>query len=209
MKPFYLKLVCLSLVTMGFALTEANAGDSAEDIVGGRCAVCHGLEGESTSSQFPKLAGQHAAYLEKQLLDFQSGKRKSDTMGAQVKGIPVGDLKAISLYFSQKKSEPYLTKDVDLQGVGRYIYTKGNPYSGVPPCASCHSTEGFGTERLPRLASQSARYVAAQLKQFDQRVRTNDNEVMFGIAGKLTELETLGVAEYISTLPQINGVRLH
>ena len=35
------------------------------------CIACHGTDGNSLVSQFPKLAGQHAEYLAKQLHDFK------------------------------------------------------------------------------------------------------------------------------------------
>jgi len=39
------------------------------------------------------------------------------------------------------------------------------------------------------------------VKEFTQRRRTNDNEVMHAVAQKLTAMETRAVAEYLSTLP--------
>ena len=66
------------------ALADAKADQArAEEIVSGRCFLCHGMEGESASPVFPRLAGQHAEYLARQLGDFKSGKRKSDTMKPQ------------------------------------------------------------------------------------------------------------------------------
>ena len=63
------------------ALADAKADQTrAEEIVSGRCFLCHGMEGESASPVFPRLAGQHAEYLARQLGDFKSGKRKSETM---------------------------------------------------------------------------------------------------------------------------------
>jgi cytochrome c553 len=44
------------------------------------------------------------------------------------------------------------------------------------------------------------RYTESQLKSFNKRERTNDNEIMHSIASKLTELEVKAVALYISTL---------
>lgn len=46
------------------------------------CAGCHGANGKSVISIYPSLAGQHAAYIVKQLKDFQSGARKDPTMSA-------------------------------------------------------------------------------------------------------------------------------
>jgi cytochrome c553 len=176
------------------------AADPGEALVSNRCAICHGAEGESSSSIFPRLAGQHADYLVKQLNDFQSGKRKSDTMNVQVQDLKPEEIRLAARYFSSKISSAHETQDGELHGLGRNIYNKGNPDSGVPACASCHGTQGLGAPQLPRLAGQHARYVSAQLKQFNRRERTNDNEIMHSIAAKLSELEIIGVAEYISTL---------
>ena len=57
-----------------------------------------------------------------------------------------------------------------------------------------------GTETLPRLAGQHARYTERQLKLFEKRERTNDNAVMHTVAAKLTELEIKAVASYVSGL---------
>ena len=76
----------LSALLAGTALAllalPAQAADlkRAEEIVGGRCFLCHGMEGEAASALYPRLAGQHADYIAKQLADFKSGRRKSDTI---------------------------------------------------------------------------------------------------------------------------------
>ena len=67
-------------------------------------------------------------------------------------------------------------------------------------CTACHGGRGHGSETLPRLAGQVASYLAAQLRSFGARSRTNDNAVMHGIAAKLSELELKAVAAYISGL---------
>jgi cytochrome c553 len=90
--------------------------------------------------------------------------------------------------------------DADLAQVGRFIYLRGNPYSGVAACATCHGPNGHGTDTLPRLAGQHAQYTENQLKQFNKRERTNDNSIMHTIASKLNELETKAVASYLSGL---------
>ena len=81
-----------------------------------------------------------------------------------------------------------------------YTFERGNQFSGLAACSTCHGPKGLGTPQLPRLAGQHPRYIEDQLKQFNKRERTNDNAVMHTIASKLSELETHAVAEYISTL---------
>lgn len=82
--------------------------------------------------------------------------------------------------------------------MGRYIFNRGNAYSGIPSCASCHGGNGHGTDALPRLAGQHALYLETQLKKFNSRERTNDNTIMHSMASKLTELEAKAVSSYIS-----------
>lgn len=171
----------------------------AQEIVNGRCSLCHGAEGESASPIFPRLAGQHPEYIAKQLADFKNGRRKG-TMNDQAAELNDEEMKALGVFFSEKKPKSYTIREEDLGAVGRYVYQKGNPYSGVAACASCHGPKGDGTVQLPRLAGQHAAYLEAQLKDFNKRERTNDNAVMHAIASKLTELEIKAVTLYISGL---------
>ena len=172
----------------------------AEEIVSGRCFLCHGMEGEAASQVFPRLAGQHGEYLARQLGDFKSGKRKSETMKPQSEELTPAEMKALGVYFEKKKAPANTPTDTEILAVGRYIFSKGNTFSGLPSCASCHGAKGSGTPQLPRLAGQHPRYIEDQLKQFNKRERTNDNAVMHTVASKLTELEAHAVAEYIATL---------
>lgn len=172
----------------------------AEEIVSGRCFLCHGMEGESASPVFPRLAGQHSEYIAKQLGDFKSGKRKSDTMKPQAEELTPQEMKSLGAFFETKKVGGRAVKDAELVAVGKYVFNRGNQFTGLPSCASCHGPKGLGTPQLPRLAGQHPRYIEDQLKQFNKRERTNDNAVMHTVASKLSELEMHAVAEYIATM---------
>jgi cytochrome c553 len=171
-----------------------------QEIVTGRCALCHGPEGESASAVYPRLAAQHPDYLQKQLKDFRDGRRKSDTMSEMAKDLKDEDVVVLAGYFSGKKAGARQPGDVDLAAVGKYIFLRGNSFSGVPACSSCHGPTGAGTAQLPRLAGQHPAYVETQLKEFNKRERTNDNAIMHTVASKLTELETKAVSVYIGGL---------
>jgi cytochrome c553 len=172
----------------------------AEEIVSGRCFLCHGLEGESASPVFPRLAGQHSEYIAKQLADFKSGKRASDTMKPQAEELTPVEMKSLGAFFQAKVVGARPAKDQELLAVGKFVFNRGNQFSGLPACSTCHGAKGLGTPQLPRLAGQHPRYIEDQLKQFNKRERTNDNAVMHTVASKLSELETHAVAEYIATL---------
>lgn len=193
-----LKKTLIALVlALGSSWVQADQA-RAQKIVSGSCFLCHGENGESASEVFPKLAGQHANYIAKQLENFKSGKRKSTAMADMSSRLNADDMLALGQYFESKPAAPEAVKDADLAAVGRYIFNNGNHFSGVPACASCHGKEGLGTADLPRLAGQYASYIETQLMLFNQRERTNDNAVMHAIVSKMTPLEMAAVAAYIS-----------
>jgi cytochrome c553 len=183
------------------AQTETVASDQrVMEIVESRCALCHGREGVSSSPIYPRLAAQHPDYLFKQLQDFRDKRRKSDTMGDMVKGMKDEEFRGLAAWFSNRKPAFRQPSDAELADVGKYIFSKGNAFAGVPACASCHGPKGYGTQQLPRLAGQHPAYLESQLKEFGDRERTNDNAVMHSVASKLTALETHAVAVYIGGL---------
>lgn len=199
-----LAVSCAAGLAMPLAIASGELPDvdlaRAAEISGGRCALCHGPEGDSSSPLYPRLAGQHHQYIAKQLADFQSGRRQSDTMNGMAQDLTKDEMLALGVYFEKKPTKARPARDEELAAIGRFIFHRGNEYSGVAACTGCHGDNGHGTEALPRLAGQVPRYTESQLKSFNKRERTNDNEIMHSIASKLTELEVKAVALYISTL---------
>ncbi len=198
MQQFTRALVMLTaLVHAGLAAAQADEA-RAKKIIGGSCFLCHGAEGESASEVFPRLAGQNAEYIAKQLENFKSGKRKSSAMASMVTELTPEDMLALGQFYASRPPHKEDAKDKPLAAVGQYIYHVGNKFSGVPACASCHGNDGAGSTTLPRLAGQHAAYLDNQLKQFTKRERNNDNAVMLSIAEKMTPLEMAAVSEYLS-----------
>lgn len=180
-------------------VAHAQADEArAKKIIGGSCFLCHGAEGESASEVFPRLAGQNAEYIAKQLENFKSGKRKSSAMAPMVAELSPDDMAALGRFYSSRPPHKEAPKDAPLAAVGQYIYSQGNRFSGVPACASCHGPDGAGSNALPRLAGQHAAYLDNQLKQFNKRERNNDNAVMHTVVEKMTPLEMAAVSEYLS-----------
>ena len=107
-------------------------------------------------------------------------------------------MKVITLRDGKGGKDRRVPLDADLAGVGRFVFTRGNPFTGVAACSACHGVNGAGTDKLPRLAGQHAEYVERQLKAFDKRERTNDNAVMHNIVVKMTPQEMAAVSEYLS-----------
>ncbi len=195
-------MLALALLATALLATAVQAADHtrALEIVSGKCFICHGTDGESSSPVFPRLAGQHAAYVARQLADYKSGRRKSSQMQPMVDDLGAQDFAALGRFFESRPVMAHPVEDSELAGMGRFIYNRGNPFSGVAACSACHGPAAHGTESLPRLAGQHAQYTENQLRQFARRERANDNAVMHAIASKLTELETKAVSAYISGL---------
>jgi cytochrome c553 len=74
--------VLLSLACAGPS-PAANAPSSGRLKAQQVCAACHGPDGNSTSDQFPRLAGQREAYLQAALRAYRDGLRNDPTMRAQ------------------------------------------------------------------------------------------------------------------------------
>jgi cytochrome c553 len=189
----------LSLGLFSSAASAQADEARAKRIAGGSCFLCHGANGESTSEIFPRLAGQHAEYTAKQLAAFKSGQRKSTAMAEMVAKLTPDEMLALGRYYEKMSLPREEAKDPQLAAMGRYLYHNGNKFSGVPACASCHGANGEGAANLPRLATQFSGYLHTQLKSFNKRERTNDNVVMHVVAEKMTELEMVAVAEYLSS----------
>lgn len=95
------QLICsliLSLLAFGASATPNVAEQKAA-----ACAACHGETGVSAVPMYPNLAGQKAAYLEKQLKAFKSGSRTDPTMNAMAKSLSGEDIKLLAEYFSTMK----------------------------------------------------------------------------------------------------------
>lgn len=198
--------IALAALALPWAPPARAAEDSAamiaraEKIVHGKCFICHGIEGETSSQAFPRLAGQHAIYTARQLADFQSGRRKSGTMRPMVDDLAAEDFAALGAYFESRPVESHPVADEALARSGRGIFEGGKPAAGVPACTSCHGPQGHGTDTLPRLAGQHALYIENQMRAFVGRERSDEGGAMRGIAAGLSEAELKAVASYISGL---------
>ena len=189
----------LSLLATPAVAQEAQLA-RAKAIVAGSCFLCHGMQGEAASELYPRLAAQNAAYIAKQLANFKSGERTSKTMQPMVAALTPEDMRALALYFSGQRSVPHAPTDAMLAARGGEIYQKGGAATEVAACIGCHGERGHGSEKLPRLAGQVASYLAAQIRSFGTRERTNDNALMHTIAARMTPAEIEAVAEHLSGL---------
>lgn len=196
--PAFRVLALLMSLAAWPALADPMA--RAEALVKERCAVCHGVAGESSSPVFPRLAGQHAEYMARQLADFHSGRRASATMKPIVQNLQPEDFALLGQWFEKQPVHAHAPADPALSNAGKVLFHNGNPANRIPACSICHGDDGAGAENLPRLAGQHALYTLKQLRDFHQRERTNDNRVMHSVARRMSEQEMKAVAAYLSGL---------
>ncbi|HCH23947.1 MAG TPA: cytochrome C-555 [Oceanospirillaceae bacterium] len=95
-------LACLPLLT----LPAHAAGDAAAGAAkAAMCVGCHGVDGNSVVPMFPKLAGQHAVYLESAMKAYQSQERKGGNavqMYGMVANLSDQDIADLAAHFASK-----------------------------------------------------------------------------------------------------------
>lgn len=196
----------LVTATGGAAFGAGPVTPVADDIATGaqlaatHCAACHGANGQGVTPDFPSLAGQNERYLAKQLRDFASGVRDSTVMDSKAAVLSECSIRALAKFYQSQQPRATSASDRLLADAGAFVYERGNPYSGLPACVSCHGTGGRGNAELPRLAGQNPRYIERQLKLFAERSRANDGAIMSMVASRLSELELKAVAEYLGAM---------
>lgn len=166
------------------------------------CAACHGSDGNSVNPEWPKLAGQHASYTHKQLMDYKSGRRQNALMSGQVANLDEQDMWDLAAFYAQQQISPG-TADESVAERGERIYRGGIPAQGVPACIACHGPTGNGNPAamFPVVASQHARYSADQLRYFRSGQRANDNgRMMRNVAARMSDADIEAVSQYMAGL---------
>jgi cytochrome c553 len=196
-----------TLVGIGILLT-VPAGLRAQGNVPAAVAVCLPCHGPALDAAppapgappIPKLDGQHAAYIIKQLREFKAGKRKNDLMVPILAKLSSRQFPALAAHFASQQAAPRPVENAQLVERGRVVYEEGKPADGVPACVGCHQSNAVGASRYPRLAGQRQTYVVQQLTNFKTGARTNDRaHVMRSIAAKLSDEDMRAVAEYVAS----------
>jgi len=158
------------------------------------CAACHGVDGNSTNPQYPKLAGQTARYIYIQLKDFKEGRRKDPQMSPMAANLSKEDMWAIGEYFESQKQAPS-TYQVEGDKVA-----KGRQIAVDALCTMCHLGGFLGQNEVPRTAGQHYEYIVKQLQDFRARNRTNDAGSMAAYTRGLTDDQIDKLAQYITNL---------
>ncbi len=158
------------------------------------CAACHGVDGNSTNPQYPKLAGQTARYIYIQLKDFKEGRRMDPQMSPMVANLSKEDMWAIGAYFESQKQAPSTYK---VEGAK---VAEGRKIAVDALCTMCHLGGFTGQNEIPRVAGQHYEYIVKQLKDFQDKNRTNDAGNMSSVMRGLSDEDIDKLAQYITNL---------
>jgi cytochrome c553 len=141
------------------------------------CVACHGSKAEGNATlNAPAIAGQDAAYLERQLRNFRSdrrGRHKSDALGAQMRAAAamLADDAAVAKVATYVATLPKTIVAAPARGD---LHNGNNLYHGK--CGACHggAAEGNPALKAPRLAGLDAAYIKRQFANFRDGVRGTD-----------------------------------
>lgn len=211
MKRFFLGAAIICASTVAMAQGDADAGKQKT----AACAACHGSDGNSAAAAFPKIAGQNAKYIAKQLTDMkkthEEGGRVVPEMTALVKNLSEQDIADIAAYYAEQTAQGGAA-DPKLVEKGESVYRGGNPEKGLASCTGCHGPDGKGNAGAgyPSLTGQYAGYTEKQLKAFRKgseepeadgsRINDGDTSIMRDIASRMSDLEIRAVASFIAGL---------
>lgn len=206
MKRFLLAAVSAGLVATTPGALAADPG-KAKTIATTVCGACHGADGNSSISVNPKLAGQQADYIYKQLKNFKGAEGKAPErlnpiMNGMAAGLSDDDMKNLAAYYNAQKRKPEVAKNSETIEYAQKLYRAGDAAKGLPACAACHGPSGAGMPaQFPLIAGQFAEYTEAQLRSFRAGERANDtNNMMRLVTIKMTDPEIKAVSDYIAGL---------
>ena len=177
---------------------DAAAGQAKSAL----CGSCHGVDGNSLMAMNPKLAGQSARYMVKQLQEFKSGARESAIMSSMVLSLSDQDMEDIAAWYSSQQPTIQGANPESIELAER-LYRGGNSEIAVAACSACHSPTGKGNAPagFPLLSGQHAEYTLQQLKNFRSGARQNDGSAMMRtVVERLTDKELEALASYVSGL---------
>src|SRR5215470_2425418 len=175
------------------------------------CAACHSLDGISAMARFPKLAGQRAAYIVKQVRDFRDGRRSNDggQMQASASNIDDNDLAKTAAYFASLPPPPpdgSLETNGEEWRRGAKLFQDGDAASGIASCGSCHDNAESKRPDAPLLKAQHAAYLAKQLGDWRSGERQNDlSQIMPAVAAKLSDRDISALATFLASQPRLHS----
>jgi len=202
-------LAAASLANASEHAKEAPAADPAKGqaIASTVCAACHAADGNSVIPVNPKLAGQHAEYLLKQMKNFKAAggkpaERVEPVMNGMIAPYDEAQMRDLAAWFASQQQKGEKAKNRATIEAGQKLYRAGDTSKGLPACAACHGPAGAGIPaQYPRIQGQHADYIEKQLKAFRDGTRSNDPARMMSVVTlKMTDAEIKAVSDYVAGL---------
>jgi cytochrome c553 len=163
------------------------------------CEGCHRKDGSGRANGiYPRLAGQHARVVLKQLVDIRSGRRHNPDMAPLV-AEPVLGLQAMADIAAYVQGLPVAANNGKGTGndvaLGKQLYDRD--------CAVCHGAAGQGDAAAfnPMVAAQHHRYLLRELVNIGDGSRKNSHAEMVRVIKPYQTAELEAVADYMSRLP--------
>lgn len=162
------------------------------------CQGCHRKDASGrVSGAYPRLSGQHATVLMKQIADIRSGQRSNPKMEPFISDhvLTPYEIADIALYLQGLPISATIGK-----GPGTGIETGKQLYE--KDCASCHGAmgEGNAVKFFPMVASQHYRYLLREVQFIRDGYRRNANPDMVSVIKPYTSADLEAVADYMSQL---------
>ena len=184
---------------------DAKTGETKAAV----CAACHGMDGNPSDKQYPKLAGQNEAYIARQLGLFKSQARQNPIMLGFASTLSAQDAHDVGAFFATKTALPGVADDKYVER-GQALYRGGDAKLGVPACMACHGPDGRGMAGagFPQLGGQWADYVQTKLKEFKGGTHwgnDTDAQIMPTIAAKLSDEDIAALASYVEGLHAVDA----
>jgi cytochrome c553 len=170
------------------------------------CEACHGTHGEGmAAAHVPRIAGQSADYLLKQLDDYARGSREDPVMNTFAKQLTAQQRSELAERFASMSAPRIAQTPIPGQAQlarGHQLAHQGDETKRVPACNGCHGPDGTGVAHAaPYLAAQSAQYLAGALKAFRQGTRKNDSGLLMrSVAERLDDADIDAVSGYFGSL---------
>jgi len=169
------------------------------------CQGCHKADAAGvTEGVYPRLTGQHASVLIKQITEIRAGIRNNPKMLPFVEdpAIAMEEIGDIAAYLNSLTSVRENGKGAeDLSAQGKKIYEANK-------CARCHGDHGQGdaAKAFPAIAAQHYDYLIREMKWIRQGVRGNSHPEMVKAIAKFSQSDFEAVASYLSRLPDYRTV---
>ena len=211
-----LLLMLLTLYLVG--PVQAQNLDKGKEI-NSTCAGCHGEFGQGGSrGEYPRLAGQRAAYLADQLKSFRARKRVNIPMYpyTQERELPDEDIRDVAAYLASielptkwpvfKETDDALTRLTLTERVMIIPRAPGNLGNGEAiyqkNCVTCHAKNGMGRGKFPMLVGQYTSYLKRQMEKYVKGERPHDEEGVGGLLNTLKEEDLQDILAYLTSIQE-------